>query len=158
MRNPVFTTSMKFSLLAVTILFTTLAAICAPAPTNSQTRRTNAPALVPIVIPKSEFAIPTTLAAGRDPFFPNRAVINNNPAGTNTTTAAVSPTFTLSGVSGTKVKRYALINNRTFETGEEGDVTVGRSKVRIRCISIEEDSAVIEFDGRAQTLKLRPGL
>lgn len=158
MRNPTFTMSMKSSLLAVTILFTTLAAFCAPAPTNSQSKRTNAAVQMPIVIPKSEFAIPTTLAAGRDPFFPNRAVLNNNLVGTNTTTAAVSPTFTLSGVSGTKVKRYALINNRTFEAGEEGDITVGRSKVRIRCISIEEDSAVIEFDGRPQTLKLRPGL
>lgn len=125
-----------------------------PAATHSAT---NAPAKqAPIEIPVSQFVIATTTAEGRNPFFPDSLMTMR--ANVNTTTNAAgkvpSVALDLKGISG----RFALINNRTFEAGEEGDVTSGRSKVHVHCIKIREDSVTIEADGTRMELKLRPGL
>lgn len=157
MRKNIFTPSMNIRLLAIALLLTSLDAFCATATNSTPAKGTNAPGPLPIVIATSEFSIPVTVAAGRDPFFPARAINSNAAASTNT---AAPPTLNLilQGVSGTKARRFALINGRTFGVGEEAELTAGKGKVRVTCISIEEDSCVIESGGRQQKLKLRPGL
>ncbi len=125
---------------------------------------TNAPAKpAPIEIPTSQFIIPSTATEGRNPFFPDSLVLPKAIANANTNTAATkapAATLDLKGISGAGNKRFALINGRTFEVGEEADVGVagGRSKVRVQCISIGEDSVTVEVDGVRRALRLRPGL
>lgn len=123
---------------------------------NTATTGTNAPA---IVIPKSNFIIPSSVTQGRDPFFPlsSRLVLNATP--NNAETVKTAPvTLALKGVSGTESKRFALINDKTFESGEEREISVGASKVRVHCIQIREDSVTVEVNGTRQELRLRPGL
>ena len=125
-------------------------------PTAPAQGATNVGAKPPaIVIPASQFAIPTSRAEGRNPFFPESTltkVPQNSP--TNTTGRVSAIALTLQGISG----RFALINGRTFAEGEDGDVTVNQSKVHIHCIKIKEDGVTIEVNGNRQELKLRPGL
>ena len=144
-------------LFGIAMLFSAGTEIYAAAPTNSPAKSATNSAAPPIVIAKSEFAIPATASEGRDPFFPNRALTAATANNTNAASSA-SYTFMLQGISGTKSKRFALINNRTFEVTEEGDITVGRSKVRVHCVSISEDSVVIEVEGKQQELKLKQGI
>ena len=157
MRKNIFNPSMNSTLLAIALLLTSLDAFCATATNSTPAKGTNAPGPLPIIIATSEFSIPATVAAGRDPFFPARAILKSTASSTD---PAAPPTvnFVLQGVSGTKARRFALINGRTFGAEEEGEITVSKIKVRVRCISIEEDSCVIESGGRQQLLKLRPGL
>ena len=127
-----------------------------PPPATSATTTNAAPKQAPIVIPVSQFTIPTTAAEGRNPFFPDSIQTRrpNSIADTNTLGTVTSVALVLQGISG----RFALINGRTFEAGEDGDVTVGRSKVHVRCISIREDGVTVEVEGTRRELKLRPGL
>lgn len=130
-------------------------------PSGASQPTTNSPAKpAPIEIPVSQFVIPTAVADGRNPFFPESTQMIKNPVvNTNTLGKPVAVALVLQGISGTGAKRYALINGRTFEAGEEGYVTVGRSKVHVHCISIREDGVTVETDGsNRQDLKMRPGL
>ena len=108
-----------------------------------------------VQVPKSVFAIPSEASEGRDPFFPlsRRWVVNSAPK--NTDNVKVAPvSLALKGISGTELKRYALINDKTFEAGEEREI----NRVRVRCIQIREDSVTVEVNGARQELRLRPGL
>jgi hypothetical protein len=125
----------------------------APAPAKSQPAATNSV----IEIPKSQFTIPTTVADGRDPFFPNSSRLAAK-AVTGKAPAAPTVTLVLQGISGTEAKRFALISGRTMVVGEEADIAVDKSRVRVRCLDIREDSVVVDVDGKQQELKLRPGL
>lgn len=128
-----------------------------PAATAHGTTNSSAK-LMPIEIPTSQFAIPTAISEGRNPFFPDSILsMKVNPNMTNTP-GTVTTTLPLQGISGTGMKRFALIAGRTFEPGEEGDVTVGRSRIHVHCLSIREDGTTIEADGVRLELKLRPGL
>jgi len=131
-------------------------------PSGASQHTTNSTAKpAPIEIPVSQFVIPTAVADGRNPFFPESTQMIKNPVvNTNTPGKPVAVALVLQGISGTGgAKRYALINGRTFEAGEEGYVTVGRSKVHVHCISIREDGVTVETDGsNRQDLKMRPGL
>jgi thioredoxin-related protein len=62
--------------------------------------------------------------------------------------------LTLKGVSGSKDRRMALINNETFLTGETAKVKVQDRKVEITCLEIRETSVLIKIDGKSQELKL----
>jgi hypothetical protein len=145
------------------ILGFTLNLLAASEPTKSNqvvtsaSSTTNAPTkTAPIEIPTSNFIIPTSVADGRNPFFPDSlAAAKASAINTTNTVSAPVVTLDLKGISG----RFALINNRTFEAGEEADVTIGnnRQKVHVHCISIREDSVTVEVDGVRRELKLRPG-
>lgn len=50
----------------------------------------------------------------------------------------------LKGISGTKKRRFALLNNQTFMEGETAAVKFGDGTIRVRCVEIKEDSVVIE--------------
>jgi hypothetical protein len=104
----------------------------------------------PIVVPVSEF----NPAAGRNPFFPgsSRSVVGQESAKSGK--SAPQPALMLQGISG----RFALINGRTFEVNEEADITVGRGRVHVRCVSINDGAVTVECDGKPVELKLRAGI
>jgi hypothetical protein len=147
--------------LTVALLGLAFAGLAAQTKTNAPSRSvpaaTNAlPLLVPI--PQSVFIIPTSPQEGKDPFFPrsmrpfNDVVVRTNqqPA------AVVAVELKLNGISGIAGRRLAIINNRTFEIGEEGEVVSNGSRVRIICKDIQADSVRILVSGEERLLRLRP--
>ncbi|HLH55033.1 MAG TPA: hypothetical protein VKY92_15595, partial [Verrucomicrobiae bacterium] len=67
-------------------------------------------------------------------------------------------TLVLNGIT-SPPRRTAIVNNRTFERGEEGEVHLPNgNKVLIRCEEIRADSAIISVGGVRRELKLRSGL
>ena len=60
----------------------------------------------------------------------------------------------LKGISGTKDRRMALINNATLMTGEIATVKVQSRKVEVVCKEIREDSVLITVDGKPMELIL----
>ena len=128
------------------------AAKASPAPTNA------APAdLEP---PKSVYLEPATPQDGRDPFFPLSTRRKPKVVATPTTpVAAAAVDLVLNGISGTAGRRLAIINNRTFEAGEEGVVTPKSGPpTHIRCLDIRADSVLVQIGTVQRELKLRPGL
>ena len=105
----------------------------------------------------SVFTIPSNFKEGRDPFFPSRQVTGVPTVKTTKTTAAPFK-LVLSGMSGTKEKPLAMINNRTFEKGEEADIVAGSGRVRVRCVEIKDTSVIVELNGQRQELRLRDNL
>ena len=106
-------------------------------------------------IPKSIF----DEAAGKDPFFPRRTASSVSKA-VQTSQASVSD-FTLNGITPFGPKPNAIINGRTLEKGETGEVKVpGGGKVLVRCVEIKENSVTIAIENSPQTveLRMRPGL
>ena len=62
----------------------------------------------------------------------------------------------LKGLSGSVARRFALINDATFQTNEQGKVRLGDSNVVVRCVEILKDAVVIQVAGETgpRTLKL----
>jgi hypothetical protein len=51
-----------------------------------------------------------------------------------------------------------MINGRTFEAGEEGEVKLpGGARVLIKCEEIKADSAIIVIGGQRRELRFRTG-
>lgn len=143
-----------------------------PAATASQTNKppakasttkveTNA-APAQLEIPKSVFI--DDLKQGIDPFFPKstrrqpKATANSKPG------VAAQPQdplaeITLNGILGTGRRRIAAINNRPFEAGEVGEITLtGGKRIQIKCLRIDATSVEIAVDGqpdRKKKLNLR---
>jgi hypothetical protein len=59
----------------------------------------------------------------------------------------VPGTLTLKGISGSRGRRFVLINDCTLTRNEEGRVRVGTSNVVVRCVEIRDRSAVIQVQG-----------
>jgi hypothetical protein len=74
---------------------------------------------------------------------------------TNAPVVSVFVDLRLSGVSGTPEHRLAIINNRTFETGEEAEVSTGTGRVRIRCLEIRADVAIVMVNGERREVRFR---
>jgi hypothetical protein len=111
-----------------------------------------------IEVPKSIFVVPATAQDGKDPFFPQSTRLRPAPRLIGTTAPPVVPELELKGISGTASRRLAIINNRTFERGEEGDVMCNGNRVHVRCVEIESDSVQVTFNGQAKVLRLRTRL
>ena len=149
--------------LAAALLGLTLSARAAqsPPPTAGKaTATTNVRPAEP-ELPKSVFIFPATPEEGKDPFFPLSKRLRPSPRVVTMTTTNV-PTqvvvqMELKGISGTPGHRLAIINNKTFEEGEEGEVSVASSRVRVVCKEIKDDSVLVLVNGRDQTLSLRAG-
>lgn len=113
-------------------------------------------------IPRSVFLMPRKQEDGRDPFFPNsQRLFSVNPTGATNRVARPMPAaldLRLKGISGRSNRRLALINNHTFETGEEADVIAGERRIRIRCVLIGAESVVIEVGSERKELRLRSDL
>jgi hypothetical protein len=101
---------------------------------------------------KSIFTFPENQTQGRDPFFPNslRPYLSN--PGNNP--SAIVTALRLVGVSGPLNHRLVIINNHTFGVGDEEEVTTAQGKVDVRCVEINDQSAVVEANGQRIELKL----
>jgi hypothetical protein len=108
--------------------------------------------------PKSVFVIPTSSEEGKDPFFPQSTRLRPVQRVVSSNLPPVVAELELKGVSGTANRRLAIINNRTFEAGEEGDVMCNGLRVRIKCLKIDPSSAQVFVDGKERTLYLRTKL
>jgi hypothetical protein len=105
------------------------------------------------VIPKSVFI--DDVAVGKDPFFPRST--RRGPE-IKEVVAAIenTPDLLLKGVSGTINRRLAIINDRTFEVGEEGDLKAKGQRIRVKCLEIKDKSVLIKINGVDRELLLTP--
>ena len=64
----------------------------------------------------------------------------------------------LKGISGTASRRFALINDQTFMSGEQGKVRLGTSNVVVRCMEIRAKSVLVQrpANGMAEELFIGP--
>jgi hypothetical protein len=110
-------------------------------------------------VPQSVFTIPTNAAEGRDPFFPNAHYMFG---GDEVKKPVISPdldTLALKGVSGTLDHPLAMLSHgkitRTLAEGEETTFKTLSGPLRVRCVEIHGESAVVEVDGERRELRLR---
>jgi hypothetical protein len=147
---------------SVTLLAAVTSALAAAAPKDSPAKTTNRlPAyLVPvpdIAVPQSVFVTPSQPSEGRNPFFP-QSTIRVVVAKVSKENPIENFTFVLNGIT-SPPRRTAMINGRTFEPGEEGEVKLAAGgKMLIKCEDIKSDSAVITVGGQRRELRLRSGL
>lgn len=99
---------------------------------------------------------------GKDPFFPKSRRRESVPVvATNIVLkeGELPPGMVLKGLSGTKEKPLAIINNYTFAEGEEAEVRVLNQLFRVKVIEVKERSVVISVNGTPpRELTLRQGL
>jgi hypothetical protein len=135
------------AVLASALLSLSLVGAPAPAPTAATPGTPEEPQLI-----KSVFVDRPNF--GRDPFFPN-STRRGRLVETNRVEAVANfNNIVLKGISGTAEKRLAIINNKTFEVGEEGDLRVGGPATRIKCVEIREKSILISINGVTKELFL----
>jgi hypothetical protein len=146
------------SSLALALLLSFLhpvAALASPKDASSKAPARVQPQCVPEVpIPQSVFGA----GEGRNPFFPQSTARVIVPPKVNRENPVESFTFVLNGIT-SGPKRTAMINNRTFEAGEEGEVkmpTGGRMLIKVE--EIKSESAVILVTGQRRELRLRSGV
>jgi len=118
------------------------------------------PQVPEIEISQSTFSIPSQPSEGRNPFYPQS---NNGfqaaPVIKPREGVGIDPSsFVLNGIT-SPPRRTAMINGRTFEPGESGEVKLPNgSKALIKCIQIGNESAVIDANGQRREVRLRSGL
>jgi hypothetical protein len=61
----------------------------------------------------------------------------------------------LSGISGSEKHLLAIINNHTFEAGEEAQVKIDGRIVKIRCLEVRKDSVLIKVEGVEKQIELK---
>jgi len=61
----------------------------------------------------------------------------------------------LKGIAGPANARLAMINNQTLGAGETGKVKLGDSVVKVKCLEVYDDRAVVMIEGSNQRRELR---
>jgi hypothetical protein len=112
-------------------------------------------------IPRSIFVVPRNPPEGKDPFFPMSMRPYNIPqvilpVPTNATPVPIVLDIKLKGIAGSPEKPLALINNATFEVGEEGDVVTTTGRVRIKCLQIKGEVVLIQVGTERRELRMKP--
>ena len=105
--------------------------------------------------PKSVFRIPASPEEGRDPFFPQSALRKPEVIRSPVAAPPAIAELELKGISGPADHRLAIINNRTFEPGEEGTVLSNVGRVRLTCKEIGTNSVRVNINGQDRILTLR---
>jgi len=147
------------TLLAGLTLFTTSSpGLAAGKETKTTAKTPPAFQVVPEVpIPQSTFVIPSQPTEGRNPFFP-QSIVRAVPVKITPETVIDPSIFVLNGIT-SPPRRTAMINGRTFEPGEEGEVRLASgNKILIKCEEIRADSASILVGGKHRELHMRSGL
>jgi hypothetical protein len=109
-------------------------------------------------VPPSTFVIPSQPDEGRNPFFPQSMLIKPAPPKVIPGNVIDPSMFVLNGIT-SPPRRTAMINGRTFEPGEEGEVRLASgNKALIKCEDIRGESVTISFGGQRHELRMRPGL
>ena len=131
----------------VTLVAAALAA--APTPTKAATE--------PVDPHKAVFV--DDPASGKDPFFP-RSIRRKRTVVEETPVPIVVPddSLVLKGLSGTAEKRLAIINNYTFQAGEEYVLRVGTGQLKVRCLEIRDQSVLVNVNGITRELRMRSKL
>src|ERR1051326_2051557 len=112
-----------------------LASTKEPAPKRAKVL--NIPAVPDVPLPQSVFNIPSQPSEGRNPFFPQSTVRVVVPSKVSPQNPVDTTLFVLNGIT-SPPKRTAMINGRTFEPGEEGEVRLpGGGKMLIKCEEIK---------------------
>jgi hypothetical protein len=140
------------ALAALTGLLAAVAAQASPAPAAKPAP----PAPAEVAIPSSVFVNPATPQEGRNPFFPLSKPATPLVSPSTPAPALAIVELELKGISGTAEHRLAIINNRTFEEGEEGTVATNVGRVRLACRQINPDCVRVLLNGTERTLTLRP--
>ncbi len=137
--------------------FGTAGVSAAASKTTPAGRKSTVPSFTPVPIPQSVFVVPSTPKEGRNPFFPSSVSVA--PVAKAKEGVAVDMAgFVLNGIT-SPPRRTAMINGRTFEPGEEGEVKLPNgAKVLIKCEEIGSDSTIIQVNGLRRELRLRFGL
>jgi len=93
---------------------------------------------------------------GTDPFFPTSHRRDPIPILISSPDKAPTPMaeVVLKGIVGAANHRLAVINNAILEAGETGTIHVSTGKVRVKCLEIGEDSAVVQIEGELQPKRL----
>jgi len=140
--------------LCAMVLCAAIGGAAAP-PKDTKARKPAERTAPPADPPQSTFTIPANSKEGKDPFFPLRNIVGvaSGPKPPTTRTPTVKLVF--NGVSGTREKPLAIVNGRTFEKNEEGEIVTANGRLRVRCIDIKQDSVVLEVNGQRQELRLR---
>jgi hypothetical protein len=121
-----------------------LPAMAAPV---EQTIKTN-------LVPRSVFNQPANPTEGRDPFFPysirpyQAAVVPSSHA-----SGVDVSTLVMQGFSGSLNHQLVIINNVTFGVGDDAEVSTSQGRVRIHCLEISGNTALIEANGQRHELR-----
>lgn len=147
--------TLRRAVLAMTLAFLVAGSVCAEAATPTPAAAPATPAADPSI---SVFVDDPNF--GRDPFFPKSqrrkrtAVVED----TNVVTTVQVDDLVLKGLSGSPGRRLAIINNYTFEAGEEYVLRMANGPVKVRCIEIRDRSVVISINGVTKELRMREKL
>ena len=107
-------------------------------------------------IPQSVFIIPASPKEGRNPFFPKS--VSEAQVRKVKPEEVDSSSIVLNGIT-SPPKRTAMINGKTFETGESGEVRLHNGgRLSIQCLEIRSDTAVILVGTQRKELRLRTGI
>jgi len=104
---------------------------------------------------KSVFIVPANSSQGRDPFFPKSLRPYESATVTPGTSHADLTALAMQGISGPPDHRLAIINNVTFGVGDVAEVRTPQGRLRVHCIDITGNTAVIEVGGQRQELHYR---
>jgi hypothetical protein len=128
------------------ILFVSaLSAVAAPVVQTNETK----------VVTCSVFSQPASPKEGRDPFFPKSIRPYLSAVAPSAPTTDLS-SLVMQGASGNPDHRLAIINNVTFGVGDDAEVVTSRGRIRIHCLEITDDGAVIEAGGQRHVLHYTP--
>jgi hypothetical protein len=94
---------------------------------------------------------------GKDPFFPNSH--RRNPVAPiagqgQANRPPPASEVVLKGIVGSPNHRLAIINHTTLQVGEVGSVQVPGGHIKVRCMEIGEDYAVVAVEGEIQPKRL----
>lgn len=107
----------------------------------------------PVNVPRSVFV--SNDPAAKDPFFPGRGRVSKFVQPTPEQKVPDFSELQLRGVTGTDERRIALINNQTFAKGDEGEVRMGSSRLKIKVMEIQDKSVILKIEGQEQPRELK---
>jgi hypothetical protein len=152
------TTGMVILLLALVSPVRTYGSSSTAVPKGQAKTQLNPQSIPDLPIPQSVFTVPSQPSEGRNPFFPQSTVRVVVPKIFNKENPIDVASFVLNGIT-SPPRRTAMINGRTFEPGEEGEVKLpGGGKQLIKCEEIKSESAIIVVAGQRRELHLRSGV
>lgn len=105
-------------------------------------------------LPKSVYVVPATPNDGRDPFFPKSDRLARATGSKKSGPKTPQITLFCNGISGTLEHRLAIINGRTLAEGEETEILVNNTRVKIRCVEIKGETVIVEAMGERRELRL----
>lgn len=96
---------------------------------------------------------------GKDPLFPKSSRRGKSSPSQSPVLDPLSQ-ISLKGISGSGIRRFALINNQPLAAGETALVKISTGQIHVHCWQVSENSAVISIKGDSvkKELSLRNGL